>query len=91
MKLMKRFLSNLYNYMEKCAMEEKIKLIEKCLIYILRQDWDTYHIVFKGNITIGANSYFNSGKISSGDKSSVKIGKWCAIGHNVNIHLITQC
>lgn len=48
------------------------------------------HIVFKGDITIGAHSYFNSGKIGSGRGSKVVIGKWCAIGHNVNIHAITH-
>jgi len=48
------------------------------------------HIVFKGNITIGENSYFNSGRIASGRGSKVVIGKWCAIGHNVNIHAITH-
>lgn len=48
------------------------------------------HIVFKGDITIGEHSYFNSGRISSGRGSKVIIGKWCAIGHNVNIHAITH-
>lgn len=91
MKLMKRFLSNLYNYMEKCAMEEKDKAYRKMFnIHPTARLGYLPHIVFKGNITIGANFYFNSGKISSGDKSSVKIGKWCAIGHNVNIHAITH-
>jgi maltose O-acetyltransferase len=46
--------------------------------------------VFSGNVEIGEHSYFNSGKIYSGINSSVKIGKWCAIGYNVNIHAITH-
>ncbi len=48
------------------------------------------HIVFKGNIEIGAYSYFNSGQIITGRNSYVKIGEWCAIGYNVNIHAITH-
>lgn len=48
------------------------------------------HIVFKGNIKIGKESYFNSGKISTGKNSRFIIGEWCAIGHNVNIHAITH-
>lgn len=47
-------------------------------------------IVLNGNIEIGHDSYFNSGKIYSGSNSYVKIGSWCAIGYNVNIHAITH-
>ncbi|HCX72476.1 MAG TPA: acyltransferase [Candidatus Cloacimonas sp.] len=39
----------------------------------------------KGNITIGANTYINSGRLISGNQSLISSGKWCAIGHNVNI------
>jgi maltose O-acetyltransferase len=46
--------------------------------------------IFQGDIIIGENSYFNSGKIYTGKNSFVKIGKWCAIGYNVNIHAITH-
>lgn len=40
---------------------------------------------FHGNIKIGANTYFNGGRIITGPNSKVVIGEWCAIGHNVNI------
>ncbi len=75
----------------------KFSIYEKDIIY--RKKFNIHptsrlgylpHIVFKGNITIGANSYFNSRKIYSGNKSYVKIGEWCAIGYNVNIHAITH-
>lgn len=91
MKIIKRFLSFLYNYMEKCAIEDKEKEYRKKFnIHPTARLGYLPHIVFKGNITIGSNSYFNSGKISTGKISSVKIGKWCAIGYNVNIHAITH-
>ena len=48
------------------------------------------HIVFQGNIEIGANSYFNSGKIYSGKNSLVRIGNSCAIGYNVVITAISH-
>lgn len=37
------------------------------------------------NIKIGENTYMNSGTILSGNNSKIEIGKWCAIGYNVNI------
>ena len=37
------------------------------------------------NIILGDHSYFNSGRINAGKNSKVQIGKWCAIGYNVNI------
>ena len=43
------------------------------------------NIWLKGNIEVGANSYINSGRIVSGPDSFIRIGEWCAIGHNVNI------
>tara|TARA_B110000495_G_C22780916_1_gene456771 strand:- start:107 stop:625 length:519 start_codon:yes stop_codon:yes gene_type:complete len=42
------------------------------------------------NISIGANTYINSGSIQSGENSSVKIGEWCAIGYNVNIIAVSH-
>ncbi len=76
MKLIKRFLSTLYNYMEKCSIEEKdIIYRKKFNIHPTARLGYLPHIVFKGNITIGANSYFNSGKIYSGVNSCVRIGK----------------
>lgn len=45
---------------------------------------------FDGNVSIGQNSYFNSGRIQSGKNSRVTIGQWCAIGYDVNILAITH-
>lgn len=45
---------------------------------------------FDGNVTLGDNSYFNSGRIQSGPNSKVVIGDWCAIGYNVNILALTH-
>ena len=42
------------------------------------------------NITIGANTYINSGQIWAGSKSKVVIGDWCAIGYNVRIIALTH-
>lgn len=91
MKIIKRFLSFLYNYMEKCAIKDKEKEYRKKFnIHPTARLGYFPHIVFKGNITIEENAYFNSSKIYSGINSFVKIGKWCAIGYNVNIHAITH-
>lgn len=37
------------------------------------------------NISIGPNTYMNSGQVFAGKKAIVKIGDWCAIGYNVHI------
>lgn len=37
------------------------------------------------NISIGTNTYMNSGQIHAGDNSKITIGDWCAIGYNVHI------
>ena len=47
-------------------------------------------IRFDGKISIGPHSYFNSGRIQSGVDSQVIIGRWCAIGYNVNLLAITH-
>lgn len=47
-------------------------------------DIDNIHFLGE-NIQIGANSYFNSGRINAGKTAKVVIGEWCAIGYNVNI------
>lgn len=51
---------------------------------------DIEHTVFQGNISLGANSYFNSGRIVTGPNSKVIIGEWCAIGYNVSILALTH-
>ncbi|MBK7095848.1 MAG: acyltransferase [Saprospiraceae bacterium] len=42
------------------------------------------------NFSIGDNSYFNSGYISSNINAKVQIGKWCALGHNVTLLAVTH-
>lgn len=37
------------------------------------------------NVEIGKGTYMNSGRIASDPKAKIKIGKFCAIGFNVNI------
>lgn len=48
------------------------------------------NIWLKGRIEIGSETYLNSGRLVSGKKSKIKIGKRCAIGHNVNFIAITH-
>ena len=43
-----------------------------------------------GNISIDEHTYINGGRLKSGPNASIKIGKWCAIGHNVSILAITH-
>ena len=48
------------------------------------------NIWLMGDISVGAFSYINSGRIFSGPNSKVIIGEWCAIGHNVSIYAWTH-
>ena len=86
-----KFASKFYQYLESSAIKEKDKLYRK-KFNISKTARLGYlpQIVFQGNITLGEQSYFNSGKIYTGTNSKVIIGKWCAIGYNVNIHAITH-
>ena len=43
------------------------------------------NIWLKGNIKIGANTYINSGRFVTGNKSFISIGEWSALGHNINV------
>lgn len=89
--MINKLLSKIYLVLEKASIKEKDKTYRKTFsIHETARLGYLPHIVFDGNIEIGANSYFNSGKIYSGENSSVKIGEWCAIGYNVNIHAITH-
>lgn len=86
-----KILSYLYDLLEKASIRQKEKNFRANFkIDSTARLGYLPHIVFSGNIEIGENSYFNSGKIYSGKNSFVKIGKWCAIGYNVNIHAITH-
>jgi maltose O-acetyltransferase len=43
-----------------------------------------------GNIKIGKGTYINSGRLLAGKGSSISIGEYCAIGHNVTMSSITH-
>ncbi len=84
-------LSNLYNILEKAANKRKdIEYRKLFKIHKTARLGYIPHIVIQGNVEIGENSYFNSGKIITGENAFIKIGKWCAIGYNVNIHAISH-
>lgn len=84
-------LGSLFNYLEKSAIRIKeSEYRKKFNISPSAHLGYLPHIVFYGNITIDDHSYFNSGKIITGDNSRIFIGKWCAIGYNVNIHAISH-
>lgn len=64
---------------------------------LYRTKYNLHHTIRLGdvtmcgeNITIGNNTYMNSGRIQSGLRSRVRIGDWCAIGYNVNIIAVTH-
>jgi len=91
MSIIRKLLAACYQAMEQAANQEKER--------IYRKQFDLHptarlgylpHIVMMGNISIGENSYFNSGKIVSGKNSKVVTGKWCAIAYNVDIHAISH-
>jgi len=85
------FLSKIYSLLETASNKNKEREYRKrFLIHTTARLGYIPHIVFNGNIEIGANSYFNSGKIFTGKNSKVSIGEWCAIGYNVNIHAISH-
>lgn len=86
-----KILAQIYNLLENASIKQKDREYRKRFsIHRTARLGYLPHIVFKGNIEIGSNSYFNSGRISTGTNSRVVIGEWCAIGHNVNIHAITH-
>lgn len=91
MSLFNKIMAKIFETLETASNREKDKKYRK-LFDIHPQARLGYlpHIVFSGNITIGAHSYFNSGRIGSGSNSKVIIGEWCAIGYNVNIHAISH-
>lgn len=89
--MMIKFLSVIYKILEKASIQQKDREYKKAFkIHKTARLGYLPQIVFQGNIEIGANSYFNSGKIYSGKNSFVRIGKWCAVGYNVNIHAISH-
>lgn len=89
--MLTNFLSKIYDLLEKASIQKKEREYRKSFnIHETARLGYLPHIVFQGNIEIGANSYFNSGKIYSGKNSIVRIGQRCAIGYNVNIEAITH-
>lgn len=86
-----KIFSNIYGMLEKASIRQKERVYKKTFkIHKTARLGYLPHIVFQGNVEIGANSYFNSGKICSGKNSYVKIGESCAIGYNVNIMAISH-
>jgi maltose O-acetyltransferase len=84
-------LARLFSYMERSAVNRKEKDYRRRFsVHPTARLGYLPHIIFKGNIEIGAHSYINSGRISTGKNSNVKIGEWCAIGHNVTIHAVSH-
>lgn len=88
---MKSFPARVYEWLENSAMKQKNKEYRRRFsIHQTARLGYLPHIVFMGNIEIGAHSYFNSGYIKTGENSKVTIGKWCAIGYNVSIQSISN-
>jgi acetyltransferase-like isoleucine patch superfamily enzyme len=46
--------------------------------------------IIGNNLYMGEHSYINSGHIATDAEAAVKIGRWCAIGHNVTILAVTH-
>lgn len=89
--LFTKFFAAIYNFLEKAECRRKDDEYRKRFnIHKKARLGYLPNIVFRGNIEIKANSYFNSGKITTGPNSKVVIGEWCAIGYNVNIMAITH-
>lgn len=84
-------LAKIYNRLEQAAIKEKENTYRRRFnIHETARLGYLPHIIFKGNIEMGPNSSFNSGKICTGKKSRVVICEWSRIGHNVNIHAISH-
>ncbi len=58
---------------------KKFKINQSARLHYIENIW------FSGNIEIGANTYINGGRFVSGPNTKIKIGEWCALGHNINI------
>lgn len=91
MTLVERILAFVFDAMENASARKKLRDYRR--VFNLADSARIGRIQdvrFDGNVSIGANSYFNSGRIQSGPQSSVSIGQWCAIGYDVNILAITH-
>ena len=86
-----KILSLCYKLFFKAYLKDKENLYRKTF-NLHPTSWigEIEHTVFQGNITLGANSYFNSGRIVTGRNSKVIIGEWCAIGYNVSMLALTH-
>ena len=79
-------LSKFYNLLLESANKQKEKEYRKKFnIHKLARLNYPENIWFKGDIIIGAHTYINSGRFTSGPATKITIGEWCAIGHNVSI------
>ena len=91
MRFFQRILAGVFEHLEHAAVAVKEhEYRRRFIIHKTAKMGRLQEIRFDGNIEIGAYSYFNSGRIQSGDHSQVIIGDWCAIGYNVNILAITH-
>lgn len=89
MKLIFRFLSLIYRLLKYADRKNRYYSYQKK--YKFSNSVSLGDVIMTGdNIEIGNNTYINSGEISSGVKSKIKIGNWCAIGYNVKIIAITH-
>jgi len=84
--MLNRLLSFIFKKLENANNEVKLKsyfkrfnLHPSVRLNYIEATW------FSGNVEIDEHTYFNGGRIVTGPNSVVRIGKWCAIGHNVNI------
>ena len=76
-----------------------IRITERSKIQLMLNQFDIHpsvkfnhalDTVLRGNISIGKGTYINSGRLLTGQESTISIGKYCAIGHNVTISAITH-
>lgn len=86
-----KFYSKLYSFLFSKANDYKLKEYRrKFKIHKTTRLNYPENIWFSGNVEVGANTYINGGRFVSGPNTSIKIGEWCAIGHNVNIIGLTH-
>jgi maltose O-acetyltransferase len=81
-----RFLSYMFNQLQQASnrvkereYRKKYKIHPSARLNYIENIW------IKGNVEIGANTYINSGRLITNGESFIRIGEWCALGHNVNI------
>lgn len=68
----------LKEYFNKFQIHESVKIFE------------IEKTTFRGNISIGPNTYLNRCWLETGSNSKIVIGEWCAVGYNSFIMSITH-